>query len=227
MTRKDSHAGPVSHSFGRTAAKRRHPGYTIVNEYFKSLTDFNRAYRMREIERLQSDLYTGELIRKYPIGCMPVWVMFEALSFGAFINFYLYCANRWHDKEMKARHYLLHQAKAIRNAVAHSSDIINGFASTNSHIRTPSAVNRAIAQTGISSTMRNNKMRNPRIQQIVMLMHIYREFIDTSEWHTTDTQELRIMMHHTEQWTPGNTKLHSTIYFLGILLDSWFIQPVP
>lgn len=165
---------------------------------------------MRKIERREPDGYV--IVNEH---------------FGAVIDFYLYYAGRWRNKEMKAQHYLLRQAKAIRNAVARSSDIINGFASTNSHIRTPSAVNRAIAQTGISSTMRNNKMRNPRIQQIVMLMHIYREFIDTSEWHTTDTQELRIMMHHTEQWTPGNTKLHSTIYFLGILLDSWFIQPVP
>ncbi|MBT1161366.1 MULTISPECIES: hypothetical protein [Bifidobacterium] len=38
-------------------------GYTVIQNYFDALTDYNRMYRMREIERLRSDLYMGDLIR--------------------------------------------------------------------------------------------------------------------------------------------------------------------
>lgn len=225
MTLEVEHAAKVR--LMREIEQREPNGYTIVNEYFESLSDYNRAYRTREIERLQADLYTDELIRKYPLGRMPVRVMFEVLSFGAFINFYLYCTNRWHDREMKAQHYLLRQAKAVRNAVAHSSDIINGFASNNSHIHTAQSTNETLQDAGISRSTRRNKMRNPRIQQIVMLLHAYRLFTcnrESMRLACMDAHVLSSMMHEVEQWSSNNDAVRSSFTFLRLVLDNGFLE---
>ena len=59
---------------------------------------------------------------------MPIWVLMELFSFGSFIDLYLFCAERWGDREMVHEHYMLRQAKSVRNACAHSSDVLNGVA---------------------------------------------------------------------------------------------------
>lgn len=48
-------------------------------------------------------------------------------SFGAFADFYLFCANRWGDSRMRDEHYMLRRANSLRNAAAHSSAIVNGL----------------------------------------------------------------------------------------------------
>lgn len=45
------------------------------------------------MERLKRDRYSGGMARKYDDE-KPVWVLIELLSFGGFINFYLFCADR-------------------------------------------------------------------------------------------------------------------------------------
>ena len=93
----------------------------------------DRNRRKGEISRLSNDAYLGPLVARYPINMMPAWVFLELSSFGAFADFYLFCANRWEDTSMKKEHYLLRCSNALRNAAAHSSAIINGF-SANSPI---------------------------------------------------------------------------------------------
>lgn len=209
----------------RSIEDREPDGYAIIQDYFDALTDYNRMYRMREIERLRSDLYMGDLIRKYPTDRMPVWVFFEVVSFGALIDFYLFCANRWHDRVMKEEHYLLRQAKAVRNATAHSSDIINGFADNRSRIRTTAKINAAITNIGVSKTMRNSKMRNPRIQQIVMLMYVHRSLVKddrAAQRLAHDAKQLSNMIRDTERWVLNNDLIRSTFTFLRIIFDKWF-----
>ena len=45
---------------------------------------------------------------------MPAWVFLELSSFGAFADFYLFCANRWGDSGMRDEHYMLRRSK-MRN----------------------------------------------------------------------------------------------------------------
>ena len=52
---------------------------------------------------------------------------------------------------MRHEHYMLRQAKSVRNACAHSSDMLNGIAVVDTTVGTDSAVLSALAQAGISS----------------------------------------------------------------------------
>ena len=99
-------------------------GYSIVADYLESLSERNRSIREKEMERLKRDRYSGGMARKYDEE-KPVWILIELLSFGGFINFYLFYADRWKDRRMRSERYLLRQAQAVRNACAHSTDIIN------------------------------------------------------------------------------------------------------
>ena len=48
-------------------------------------------------------------------------------ALGSFIDFYLFCTQRWDDPGMSEDHYMLRFVKSTRNAAAHSSNIVNGF----------------------------------------------------------------------------------------------------
>lgn len=148
-------------------------GYGIVRDYLASLKEHDRQIREEEVRRLRRDPYSGNLVRKYESD-MPAWVYVELLSFGGFIDFYLFCSRRWNNTQMKDDHYLLRQAKSVRNCCAHSTDLINGFAaSEKTVIRTQPAVATALGELGFNKRARQSKMHNPRIQQIVMLAYAF------------------------------------------------------
>ena len=105
---------------------RNEDGYSVLADYLTHLNHAERNRREGEISRLENDAYLGPLVERYPLDEMPAWVFLELSSFGAFASFYLFCANRWGDTEMRDDHYLLRRANSLRNAAAHSSAIING-----------------------------------------------------------------------------------------------------
>lgn len=113
----------------RITEKPGEDGYSILSDYLAALNHGDRNRREGELRRLQNDVYLGPLVSRYPIGEMPAWVFLELSSFGAFADFYLFCANRWGDSGMRDEHYMLRRANSLRNAAAHSSAIVNGLGS--------------------------------------------------------------------------------------------------
>jgi abortive infection bacteriophage resistance protein len=199
-------------------------GYSIVDDYLASLSERNRSIRENEMERLKRDGFSGGMARKYDED-KPVWVLVELLSFGGFINFYLYCADRWNDRQMRSEHYLLRQAQAVRNACAHSTDIINGFApSEASTIRTPKAVALALAEIGVNKRARRLKMSNPRIQQITMMAFAYRELVVGSHTKEMCRSLIKAMEHRATEhadWYSNADSVASAYRFLSRIFDSW------
>lgn len=176
------------------------------------------------MDRLKKDGYSGGMARKYAEE-KPVWVLIELLSFGGFINFYLFCADRWKNRQMRSEHYLLRQAQAVRNACAHSTDIINGFATSEaSAIRTPKAVALALAKMGVNKRARRAKMSNPQIQQITMMAFAYKELV--TGFHTREMcRSLIGALEHraTEHagWYANADSVTSAYRFLAKVFDSW------
>ncbi len=133
-------------------------GYSIVADYLASLSKKSLDIRNSEIRRLETDRYSGSLARRYD-GAYPAWVFVELIPFGGFIDFYRFCALRLDDRGMRKEHYLLKQVKAVRNACAHSTAIVNGFApGMPSDVRTPNEVARALAEIGLNKRARHSKM---------------------------------------------------------------------
>ncbi len=98
----------------RITEKPGEDGYSILSDYLAALNHGDRNRREGELRRLQNDAYLGPLVSRYPIGEMPAWVFLELSSFGAFADFYLFCANRWGDSRMRDEHYMLRRSK-MRN----------------------------------------------------------------------------------------------------------------
>jgi hypothetical protein len=98
----------------RITEKPGEDGYSILSDYLAALNHGDRNRREGELRRLQNDAYLGPLVSRYPIGEMLAWVFLELSSFGAFADFYLFCANRWSDSRMRDEHYMLRRSK-MRN----------------------------------------------------------------------------------------------------------------
>ncbi|MFR2626321.1 MAG: Abi family protein, partial [Collinsella sp.] len=137
---------------------RNEDGYSVLADYLTHLNHAERNRREGEISRLENDAYLGPLVERYPLDEMPAWVFLELSSFGAFASFYLFCANRWGDTEMRDDHYLLRRANSLRNAAAHSSAIINGLGiSSATSTRYPASVAKALGDAGVSKRLRRSK----------------------------------------------------------------------
>lgn len=196
-------------------------GYSIVRDYWNDLTDAERGYRSAEIGRLRDDFYCGALIRKYQDD-MPAWVFMELLTFGAFINFYKYCAMRWGDEEMRQSHYVLRSVKSARNAYAHSSCIVSNFRREDGRYRTNVKVMHALEDAGVSRTVRAKRMRNTALQQIATLMFAYSHFVtgDEDRRHTKDALAVlaqRIVEH--KDYYEANNAIVSAFGFLEKTFD--------
>lgn len=201
-------------------------GYSIVRDYMASLNHNERRRREGEINALAQDAYCGDLVTKYSLpDDMPLWVLLELISFGSFINLYLFCADRWGDSLMRDEHYLLRQSKACRNAAAHSSDMVNGFARADATIGTNTLVSTALARAGVSKRVRTSKMRNSRLQQITTVLYLHAQLVPegTSKRIAGEcVSRLKHEMAHVLDDLSGNDAVRSSFEFLIFLLDQWF-----
>lgn len=209
----------------RAATEREdEDGYSIVADYLSSLPRKSLDIRRGEISRLEHDRYSGGLVRRYD-GSYPVWVFVELISFGGFIDFYRFCALRWGDKGMRREHYLLKQVKAVRNACAHSTAIVNGFApGAPSSIRTPNEVAQALAGMGLNKRARHSKMSNARIQQITMTAFAYKELVKgvhSREMCRAQVDALISRSKEHSDWYARSDSISSALAFLNRAFDEW------
>lgn len=201
-------------------------GYSVISDYFSSLNHADRRRRMGEINGFLKDVYSGDLAQKYTLpDAMPLWVYLEMASFGTFVDLWLFCANRWGVRSMVDGHYQLRQTKLIRNACAHSSNVINGFAREIGSVSANVEVMRAVARTGISHRVRTAKMANPRLQQIVTLLYLHVKIVpegSAMERARGDVSQLSLQMKDALKALSGNDAIRSSFGFLMALFDKWF-----
>ncbi|WP_048515669.1 Abi family protein [Megasphaera cerevisiae] len=114
-------------------------GYSIVYDYvehLKTSNEENHRHLIREIERTEKSVYCRDIYEKYHEK-IPVWAFLELITFGSFISFYKFCADRFllqddnkgylkgFDKQMQDEFYMFLDIKHIRNASAHNNCILN------------------------------------------------------------------------------------------------------
>lgn len=212
----------------RTMTERNdEDGYSIVRDYMASLNHNERRRREGEVGMMGNDLFCGGLVKKYGSkpSDMPIWVLMELFSFGSLINLYLFCAERWDDREMVHEHYMLRQAKSVRNACAHSSDILNGITAVDTRVNADAAIMAALAEIGLSHRVRTAKMKNPRIRQITTLMYLHSRLVTRGSGKgraSADLAGLKNQLSSTAGLIRSNDAIRSSFGFLETLIDSWF-----
>lgn len=196
-------------------------GYGIVSDYFASLPDPIRRRRQDSIARKRNDPYCGEAVSKY-LGRMPVWVLFESLTFGDFNSFYMFCSARWGDRRMEREHYYLKRAKSVRNAAAHGLCIMNGFARGKGPApRTPPEVSNALSEYGLGERARKRNLSIERLQQIAVLCYAYRTMVEEDSRYSgtldaIDAFKRRMRLHGS--YFDKNTSIVSSFDFLDQVL---------
>ena len=145
-------------------------GYAVVVDYLAHTNHKVRNHIMgnmkgRSEEGEKFDEYSGDLIAHYLGKRMPVWVFLEIVEFGVFNSFYLFCAERWGDEEMRQEHYVLRSVQKLRNACAHNSCVLNGVARTTGE-DAKSDVNELITKSLNAHGMTRSKTRRARLNNL-------------------------------------------------------------
>ena len=201
-------------------------GYSIVVDYKDSLAKKRAEILEHEIGQHDNDTYCGSLLQKYRHD-MPVWVFLEIMSFGRFIDFCRFCAERWSDKALRDEHYMLKKVKSIRNAAAHGTYIINGFAETeNTEVNLPSQVSQSIARMNISKARRNSKLANARMREIATLLYLHDRIVRDGESKNKAKDALhRIFSSFNEAHLyPENSLIFSSISFIEALTKGYSLS---
>lgn len=156
-------------------------GYAVVSEFISSYDgtkpDGTPCNSLKdEILRCKNSPYTGGLIARHADFDFPAWAFIEVVSFGSFLYFYKFCANRFDDREMRKEFYILQAVKSLRNACAHNSCILNNLRADKPLHKPSYVVTRELSTIpGLGLDQRKSKMSNDRIQQIVTTFYAHRK----------------------------------------------------
>ncbi len=213
-------------------------GYGIVLDYLhtklnhKGRNHIEGGLRARGSEGDTHDEYSGNLIAKHygideHLDRMPVWVFLETIEFRSFTDFYLFCAERWNDAEMLQRHYVLKSVRALRNACAHNSCILNGVGKASR--RGDKIANKLVTDSlnahGVTrSKSRRNKLSNLRIAQIAATLYADSLFCtrtNTADRHAKLLAELRSSWDSHREIFEKNPTVTSFFDFFFKLVDTW------
>ena len=126
---------------------------------------------------------------------------------------------------MRRERCLLKQAKAVRNACAHSAAIVNGFApGIPSDVRTPNEVALALAGIGLDKRARRSKMSNARVQRMTMTAFACRELVRGNHSRGMCRALVDAFVRRPEEhsgWYARSDGFRSALAFLNRVFDGW------
>lgn len=133
-------------------------GYAVLRDYLKSLPRTQLDLVNGELDRRRNDPYVGAAVRKYRTD-MPIWVFCEVMPFGMFSGLVKFCADRWNDPELRKIHYLLKNARSVRNFCAHGACSVNGLLRSGAGARPPAVLVNELTSAGIPKRLRSKWLR--------------------------------------------------------------------
>lgn len=142
-------------------------GYSIVKDFMVNQGQNKQVIEKRIIEKC-NNCYVGDIIQHYD-GNYPAWTLIEIISFGDYLKFYKFCADRWHDKDLLNDFYLMKDVKALRNAAAHNNCILNDITIKDSKHKTNHAVK--ISLKTIKHQRNDKHLSKEKTRQIVTLLY--------------------------------------------------------
>lgn len=195
-------------------------GCLIVLDFFKSLGTQRVSLENRINEKKDSS-YVGNIIKRYK-GQYPAWAFIEIISFGDYLRFYKYCANRWCEKAMIDNYYRMRDVKELRNAAAHNNCIINDITTK----ATTHNANYALIKSLSAIKKRSNSLhlKKEKVRQIATLFYVSSYTITSDGVKSkikklTDQYKERIFRDYSYSFNPS---LHSTLQYLIKVIDIFY-----
>ena len=159
----------------------------------------------------------------------PVWVFIEVISFGQYLHFYEFCANRCtddsHQKTLYSRLYLMRTVKDLRNACAHNNCIINDLRAPLPPNITPNLqVTNALANIGISRLVRRKHLKRVVFYQILVTFYAHINIVSSPGVHNHIAHELhefKTRLSRDNDYSRNDT-INSPFKLFIKLIDNWF-----
>lgn len=181
-------------------------------------------YLENELNKNKNGTYCGDLVTKYETE-YPIWVFVEIIPFGRFIKFYRFVAEKLEDRKMIDESYMLMDVRELRNACAHNNCIINDLKSNNSKYPANYRVLNEVAKIGISKKVRDNKLSNIRIKQLITLLYLNKTITTSKgviEHQIEMLQDLKNRIEHHIDYYDANELIQTSFRFLNNIIDNWY-----
>lgn len=199
-------------------------GYAIINEYFDSFDEKRKNNLKKELERNGKNIYVGDLLKAYEES-YPIWVFVELITFGRLIHLYMFCAEKFKDKQMKDNYYMFKTCKEIRNAAAHNNCIINDLKTHTQKHETNTQVTKWLQSIdGMNNNFRKIKMKKDRLRQIVTLLYVHEKIVTSKGIKSKECDkllELKQRINRESNYYESNEQIATSFKFLSQVIDNW------
>ena len=204
-------------------------GYTIVEEYIQDLKNKHEyEFLEKELDKNKTGTYCGDLVTKYN-GEYPIWVFVEIIPFGRLIKFYRFVAEKLQDRKMIDESYMLMDVRELRNACAHNNCIINDLKAYTSKYSANYRVLNEVAKIGISKKVRDNKLSNTRMKQLITLLFLNKNIVSSEgvlKYQVQILHELKNRIEHHIDYYNTNELIQTNFIFLNKIIDNWYTNSI-
>lgn len=218
----------------QTIEQHEEDGYAIVQDFFTA-RDHTDKYgtvhnRIKEdILRGKKSPYVAGLVNRHSDWNYPVWGFIEVIAFGAFLDFYKFCAERFDDGQLMDNYFLMQCVRGLRNACAHNNCILNDLKSSKRASFKP-RYKLAMALgpiDNLGSSARKSKLQNERFCQIATTLYLHKEWASSGiKEHRGDSlHEFANRMNKHLDYYKGNQQVTSSFEFIGKIIDAWYMKP--
>lgn len=198
-------------------------GYRVVNLYLDN--DYNTDKRVHGsiLNKVGNDYYS-KILSQYGVDentnlieNIPIWVFLEIITFGELIKFYDFYSAEYGLTNNNEDIYILREVNRLRNAVAHNTCILNNIGEKNNNHTIDYKISNFLSVCGISKNIRDRRMSNDRIRQIIYTLYMFEEIVTSNGLKAHTYEELNDFfyerVYHHSEYYQTNDMLKSVCNF--------------
>ena len=211
--------------------ERRADGYKIVRNFLQQQDNLG-THPYDEIDKGKSSPYTSGLVERRPDYDFPAWELIEVISFGRFIHFYKFCADKFDNRRMRNDFYMLQSVKGLRAAKRQGAPqrlcpfncIINDLRAGTPPYAPRSEVKSALGRIGVRGDMQRTKLSNERMQQIATTLFMYSELasVGIHNARAKSLGALRRRMDRHANYYRECAPVSTSFDFIGRMVSGWY-----
>ena len=119
--------------------------------------------------------------------------------------------------------------RELRNACAHNNCIINDLRASTSKYPVNYRIVDEIAKLGISKKIRDNKLSNTRMQQLISLLYLDKNIVTSKgvlKYQSEMLIELKKRIEHKIFYYDTNELVQTNLKFLNNIIDKWYTNNI-